>query len=425
MKAVKKGWYHGWNIVIAASIISLITTGIRMSIGPFFLPILNDFEMSRTTLSMIVSVGMFTFGIGMPLAGMMESRFGPKVVLFIGVFMNLVATIWMVTTQTILGLFLSFGIFISIGLALASQVTLTPTITRWFVRKRGQALFYLSTGGMAGIAIMNPVSNQLIAMFDWKVTMLMFAIGLVILVIPLIVFVIHTNVPENADQLQEDLAKEVKKTESVETDKALSLRESLQTSTFWYICIGLFACGFSMNLIGSHGVPMLVDHGFSSVTASNAIGVIGLVAIPGTIIMASFSDKVSKKGLLALIYITRGVGIICLVWVMVTYQLYLVALVAGVAWAGNTALSSAILSNVYGVRLVGVLYGFAFFVHQIGATISTFLGGWAYDKFNTHLVAFLSAGIILFIAGVFSLRVVESHVEFKDRKMPVASKVSG
>src|SRR5690625_1393461 len=162
MKAYKSGWYHGWNIVVAASFITLITTGIRFSIGPFFLPILNDFEINRTTLSIIVSVGMFAFGVGMPLAGMLESRFGPNVILNIGVLMNLLATIWMVTTESILGLLLSFGVFTSIGLAFTSQVTLTPIITRWFVRKRGQALVYLSTGGMAGTALMNPVGNLFI-----------------------------------------------------------------------------------------------------------------------------------------------------------------------------------------------------------------------------------------------------------------------
>jgi len=53
----------------------------------------------------------------------------------------------------------------------------------------------------------------------------------------------------------------------------------LRTSPFWKISFGLFACGFSMNLIGTHGMPILMDHGFDATTSSLGIGLIGLVAV--------------------------------------------------------------------------------------------------------------------------------------------------
>ena len=86
MKLTK--WYYGWYIVLAASIISLFTAGFRMSFGPFFIPMLEDFNMTRTELSSIIAVGMLIFGIGMPLAGFLESRFGPKFVLILGAFQS-------------------------------------------------------------------------------------------------------------------------------------------------------------------------------------------------------------------------------------------------------------------------------------------------------------------------------------------------
>ena len=52
---------------------------------------------------------------------------------------------------------LAFGVALSVGLGFTSPVALTPVISRWFTRQRGMALFFLSTGSMAGIALMTPL----------------------------------------------------------------------------------------------------------------------------------------------------------------------------------------------------------------------------------------------------------------------------
>lgn len=382
----------------------------RMSIGPFFMPILSDFDMTRTDFSLIIASGMLLYGVGMPLAGYLESRFGPKPVLIIGALIVLVSSIWMVMSTNAWHLFFSFGILLSIGLALTSQISLTPIICEWFVHRRGQALFYLSTGSMAGIAIMNPISNILINIFSWQHTILIFGAGFSILIIPVALLVIRDDVPEGADEHLRSMPSKKEKTKDEPLKKRelmpnITVKDAVKTLPFWQIAIGLFACGFSMNLLGSHGVPMLNDHGFSSNISASAVGMIGLVAIPGTLILGSIADRMPRQWLLALIYFTRGVGFIAIVLVITAFQLYLVALIAGLAWAGNVALSSTILSELYGVKLVGILYGLSFFVHQIGATISTLLGGWAYETYGTHLIAFGSAGVFLFIASFASLKI--------------------
>src|SRR5699024_11465468 len=81
--------------------------------------------------------------------------------------------------------------------------------------------------------------------------------------------------------------------------------------------------------------------------------------------------------------------------------LYTVAIIGGLVWAGNMGTSSGMLADIYGVKLVGMLYGFAFIGHQIGGTISTWLGGWAYETYGTHYISFWLAGTFLLI-GAFA-----------------------
>jgi MFS family permease len=86
------------------------------------------------------------------------------------------------------------------------------------------------------------------------------------------------------------------------------------------------------------------------------------------------------------------------------WELYLAASIGGLVWAGSIALSSAILADIYGVRLVGMLYGLAYLGHQAGGMISSWLGGWGYERFGTHWIAFGTSGALLLAAAVLSLQ---------------------
>jgi MFS family permease len=85
------GWYFGWNIVAGAALATLLTVGMRMCIGPFFLPIAEDMGLSRSALSAIIAVGMLCYGLGMPLAGHLVVTRGTRFVLLLGAAMVLVA----------------------------------------------------------------------------------------------------------------------------------------------------------------------------------------------------------------------------------------------------------------------------------------------------------------------------------------------
>ncbi|QQK76419.1 MFS transporter [Salicibibacter cibarius] len=390
-------WYFGWNIVGAAAVITLLTVGMRMGVGPFVLPIMEDLNFTRTELSTIIAVGMIVYGIGMPIAGYLVEKYSTNMVLILGIIIVTISCVWTVLAQHPLNFFMAFGVFLSFGLAFTSPVALTPIISRWFTKLRGRALFYLSTGSMAGIAIMTPVFSFLIERFGWQATILLFGAAFLIIIVPTTIFIIRDHPPESAS------LPDVKQNAPQDPSPALTWKKAIATPPFWLIAFGLFTCGFSMNLLGTHGVPMLQDHGFAPITASFAIGLIGIVAIPSTLFLGVLSDKVQRKHLLALIYFVRGLGMVALVIVTVTWQLYLVAAIAGIVWAGSIALSSAILSDVYGVRLVGLLYGWTYFGHQIGAMLSSWLGGWGYDTYGTHLVSFGVTGILLVAASIVSL----------------------
>ena len=396
-------WYFGWNIVAGASLLTLLTVGMRMGIGPFFLPIAEDLGFSRSLLAGMVAIGMLCYGLAMPLAGYLVARFGTKFVLLIGMTIVVLSSIWSAYARTPWSFFLAFGVLLSVGLAFTSPVSVTPIISRWFTRQRGMALFFLSTGSMAGIAVMTPVLTVAIETVGWQTTLVGYSVIFAVLAVPIALFVMRENAPAQTDTLPTQAGVSSTTKAVAAATAAMTMAQAVRTVPFWKICLGLFTCGFSMNLLGTHGMPMLMDHGFDATTSSFGIGLIGLVAIFSTLVLGRLADKIPRRYILSTIYLIRGLGFFALLIVGTHFELYGAAAIGGIVWAGSIAMSSAILADLYGVRLVGMLYGWTYLSHQVGAMISSWLGGWAYEAYGTHWVAFGSAGVLLILAAALSL----------------------
>jgi MFS family permease len=395
-------WYFGWNIVAAAAVLTLLSTGMRLGIGPYFLPMARELGFSRTLLSAIMAGAMLCYGIALPLAGFLVARYGTRRVLLAGAAAVLLGGTIAANTRSAAMFLFAFGGLLSVGLAFTSPVALTPVISHWFTRRRGMALFFLATGAMAGMAVVTPVTALAVAWFGWRATLVGFSALLAACTVPAALFVMRDTAPVSTDLLPEE--ERAQRAHAATLPQPLEPGEAVCTGTFWKIVFGMFCCGFSMNLLGTHGMPMLMDHGFNAATSAMTIGVIGLAAIAGTVLLGGLADRMPRRNLLATVYLVRGLGIFALMLAGSGLELYFAATLMGLVWAGGAALSAAILADVYGLRLVGLLYGLAYFGHQVGAAVSSFLGGWGYERFGTHWVAFGACGVLLLAGVVVSLQ---------------------
>ncbi len=249
---------------------------------------------------------------------------------------------------------------------------------------------------------MTPAFTSMIEWVGWRATLLLLAVLFLVLILPS-GLILSDDAPVNTDLLPGQIM-----TNRIDvSEPMISLdrwTDALVTRPFWQITFGLFVCGFSMNLLGSHGVPMLTDHGFHEQTASFSVGLIGLVAMISSVFLGELSDRISKRSLLSVIYIFRGAEFLLIVLTMSAWQLYAVSAFGGLVWAGSTALSSAILGTLYGLRWLGVLYGWSYFIHQIGGAVGVFAAGWGYEVFGTHFFSFGIASGLLALASFVCLR---------------------
>lgn len=394
-------WYFGWNIVAVATVLVLLSIGLRLAVGPFFLPIVNDLGFSRSLFSSIVALSLLVYGLVMPGVGWLVGRVGTRRILLSGAALIVVGGLWTVTAHSTLTFTLAFSVVLSLGLALISPVTLTQIVSSWFVRQRGMALFFLSTGGMAGLAVVTPALAWAVELLGWRWAMALYVLILAAIAVPGTLLVMRDEPPPGADGAAPADPADQPTPRPAQT--RYSLWSALASRPFWLITAGLLANGYSMTLLGTHGIPMLVDHRFSAQTAALGIGLIGLVAIAGTLVLGRIADRFPRKYILAAIYFVRGAAFVALMLVATTQGLYLVAFVGGLVWAGSMAVSSAIMADLYGVRLIGVLYGIAYLCQQLAGMLAAWLGGWGFEVFGTHWIAFGGSVAILFVGGATAL----------------------
>ncbi len=127
-RGVVQHWYFGWNIVAAATLLTLLTAGMRLGIGPFFLPMSRDLGFSRSLLASIIGVGVLCYGLAMALAGYLVGRLGTRSVLLLGTAFVIVSTIWTVVARTPLSFLLAFGVLLSVSASvLPAQLRLLPS----------------------------------------------------------------------------------------------------------------------------------------------------------------------------------------------------------------------------------------------------------------------------------------------------------
>lgn len=387
---------QAWHIVAFGFIISMLSAGVRFSVGPFMSPILADFGFSRTFMSGVVAMGMLLYGFGMPVAGRLADRWGTQVVLAGGGVLlsaSLALTAW---TRSPAMFAFAFGLVASLGFAAASQVVMSPAVSRAFDRHRGLAMTALAAGSMGGIAVMTPLSAALVQALGWRNTYFMFAGLFLVLIVPGALLFMKAPAPAAGGYVGTVAPRP--------QAPGRSWRAALYTRSFWFLFFSFFGCGFSMNLLSAHGVPMLEHHGYTKMTAAYGIGLIGLVSIFGSIAMGAASDRLGRRSFLALIYVVRGLGFLGLMYVGYEWELYAVGAVGGLVWAGSSALTSAITADLYGVESVGTLFGVIYVGHQIGASVGAYLGGWGFQTFGTYSLAFGAAAALLFVSAWLASR---------------------
>ena len=367
-------------LVIAGCAIAAITNGIRTSVGLFTLPMTTDLGLSRETFGMAMAIQNLAWGIAQPFAGAIADRYGTARVVTFGLLLYAAGLALMVVSPTGALLDLTAGVLCGVGIATSSFSIVMVAFGRSVPQEKRSFIFGIATAASSfGQFIFAPIGQGFISAFGWQSTLIYLGVILV-LAIPL-AFALRGRSEHVAGQLDMPFQQ--------------ALRRAWDNRSYRLLVTGFFVCGFHLAFINVHMPAYLVQCGLSPDVGSWSIAVIGLFNIFGSLSAGYLGSRFPKQLLLASIYFSRAVAIaLFMIFPVTPVTAYLFAATMGFLWLSTVPLTAGLVSVFFGARYMGMLYGLAFFSHQLGSFVGVWLGGYVFDATGSYsLVWYL--GILL------------------------------
>ena len=439
----RKPIFYGWYIVATCIFVAFVTNGARNSFGIFVLPMSEEFEWSRGTISFAAALGFLVNGLTQPFMGKLLDRFGGRKVIISSIALFGVATVALSLTFHYLYLIFIFGFVSSVALSGMSLNNTGSLLSRWFRRRRATVVGLNAAGLSAGGLLLVPLGMYLLQATNWRITWIAFGVLVLTLSVPLAFFFLRDDPKDMA--LNPDGDESLPGTAPgsgagrvsgiLDTDR---WAQSLRSLPFWQMTIAYFACGYTTAVLSVHFVPFAASLGLTEKAEFTILGIningamlaalifslmMGLNVV-GSIGAGILSDKFSRKNMLALVYFARGTAYLLMLAAVEFLglgapALVIFAIIAGVSWIATAPLTTALLADVYGVRALGTISGMAFLVHAVGSGISIWLAGFLFDLTGSYTIPFAIAGVILFPAAVFAFSIKER--KYSSRYNPAAA----
>lgn len=385
-------------LIGAGCLIGMMTAGPRSAAGQFLTPLSFAHGWGRDVFSLAIAVQNLVWGMGQPLAGAVADRFGVSRVLSVGAIFYAAGLLLMAYADTPLMLQLSAGLLIGLGLSGSAFTLVVGALGKMVPEEWRSFTFGAGTAaGSLGQFVFSPLARGLIDSFGWQVALLAFA-GLMLMVIPLsLAFANGTTTAAGAEPPRQSLPQ--------------ALAEAFGHPSYVLLVLGFFTCGFQLAFVTVHLPAYLVDRGLSADAGAWTIGVIGLFNILGALTAGWLGNRMPKRYILVAIYALRAVSIVGLVMLPMSLgSALLYGIVTGFLWLSTVPPTSGLVAVMFGTRWLAMLFGFAFFSHQVGGFLGVWLGGYLYEQTGSYDVVWWLGVFFGIASALINLPIVEKPV---------------
>ncbi len=390
-------------VIAAGSMITSIGLGVRSTFGLYLDPVVESLGTDRGTFSLVIAIQNLLWGFSQPVAGAVADRFGAARVLAAGGVGYAIALLIMSQAESTGLLFFSVGGLIGIATGAASFSVVLAAVGRMAPPKHAtMALGIVTAMGSIGQFVLVPLAGTLLDTYGWRTTVALLAIvvGLTaVFTMPL------------RGRAVDQQGTEAGEADAPAVTLRYDLRRAANSRSYLMLNAAFFVCGFHVSFIGIHLVPYGGDLGISGSSARNALALIGLFNIVGSLIAGYLGSRFPKTHLLAIIYGLRAVSITAFLLVPVSgITFVLFGATIGLLWLSTVPLTGAIVTSQFGTTHSGTLFGIVFLSHQLGSFVGVWLGGELADQPGGYTTVWWMAAGLGVVAALLHLGIDDGPV---------------
>lgn len=399
MKRERRSIFYVVLLTAAASFVYMMNCGIRNNFGIMLSAIVENAGLTFASVSFVLAVGQFCFGVTQPVFGIVADRKGSRFSLLCGIICSAAGVILIPFCKSGLTLMVVLGILLPGGLGAISFGVIMGTISEKIPEKIRQVVSgIVNASSGIGNTLLTPVISTAIGAGGILRGMLVLVVP-VIAMIPVTVWMCGRNTSGKMRK-KKNLPQEKPEPES----STLELfRRACKDRDYIFIVLGFFTCGFHMAIITNHLATEIVSYGYSYEESAYAFSVYGIATMVGALLTGMFCSRLKMKNVLGTLYGLRVVGIIGFLLLPKTMPVICAFIfLLGATGSATVTPVSGICGKIFGTRGVTIFFGLAFLVHQIGGFLSAWLGGICFECLGKYELIWIADAMLCTFAAVIS-----------------------
>jgi predicted MFS family arabinose efflux permease len=383
-------------LVLAAAGILLLTMGVRQSLGLFVLPIVTATGVSLVSVSFALAIGQFVWGAAQPLFGAVADHYGTYRVLIFGAVLLAAGGALATLSSSGVGFTVTLGILLAAGTAAGSFAILIGSTHSLSPSARSLAAGIINAGGSLGQLMFAPLIQLLIRGAGWRTGMLGVSIA-ALMTVP-IAWLFREKPQQAAAAAPAATARGLRE----------QLRVAVRDPSYLYLNAGFFTCGFHIAFLVTHLPGNLALCGLSATVAANSLAVIGAFNVAGSLFVGWLGRQYRMKSILAWLYASRALVVICYLWMPKTaLNVYLIAGALGFSWLATVPPTAGLVGKLFGTRYLTTLFGLTLLSHQIGGFLGAWLGGVAMARLGSYDWVWYADIVLALAAALINLPIKE------------------
>ena len=389
-----------WLIVLAA-------IGIHISIGSVYAwsvltkPIMQAMGFSLKEVTWTFSLAILFLGTSAGFLGTYVEKYGPRrsgLVSMCFFVSGLLGTAYALTQQSLLLLYLFYGVIGGIGLG-TGYITPVSTLVKWFPNNRGLATGLAIMGFGFASLVAGPLMQILIAKFGLVQNFIILAC---IYAVVMTASALYLEPPKKVvvESKGEFKAK-------LPEQGQFTVQQAMHTWQFyalWWIFFTNITCGIGLLAVASPMAQEVI--GMSPIAAASMVGIIGLLNGGGRIVWSTISDYLGRANTYIIFFIIEIAAFYLLGGVTYSFMFQLLVFIIITCYGGGFSCMPAYLSDLFGTKQLSAIHGRILTAWGLAGIAGPLLLSVIYESTHSYSVTlyFFSASFIISLALALVLK---------------------